>query len=117
MLLHELTHLAVSNHSPTFWKTLEAVCPWHREARAWLHARFSGTMQRPLAAEPLIHPRNTRALRKTRIHGASSPQPSGCHDHCTDRNTRSGCGITIVNRPSAVVTPVRPPAEPFGLSG
>ena len=39
VLLHELTHLAVSNHSPKFWKALEAVCPWHREARAWLRAR------------------------------------------------------------------------------
>ena len=39
VLLHELTHLAVSNHSPAFWKALEAVCPWHREARAWLRAR------------------------------------------------------------------------------
>jgi predicted metal-dependent hydrolase len=39
VLLHELTHLAVANHSPRFWKALEAVCPWHREARAWLRAR------------------------------------------------------------------------------
>ena len=39
VLLHELTHLAVGNHSPRFWKALEAVCPWHREARAWLRAR------------------------------------------------------------------------------
>jgi predicted metal-dependent hydrolase len=39
VLLHELTHLAVSNHSPRFWKALEAVCPWHREARAWLRVR------------------------------------------------------------------------------
>jgi len=39
VLLHELTHLAVSNHSPKFWKALDAVCPWHREARAWLRAR------------------------------------------------------------------------------
>jgi predicted metal-dependent hydrolase len=39
VLLHELTHLAVSNHSPKFWKRLEAVCPWHRDARAWLRAR------------------------------------------------------------------------------
>jgi predicted metal-dependent hydrolase len=42
VLLHELTHLAVSNHSPKFWKALEAVCPWHREARAWLRARHIG---------------------------------------------------------------------------
>jgi hypothetical protein len=39
VLLHELTHLAVANHSPKFWRALEAVCPWHREARAWLRAR------------------------------------------------------------------------------
>jgi predicted metal-dependent hydrolase len=39
VLLHELTHLVESNHSPRFWKKLEAVCPWHREARTWLRAR------------------------------------------------------------------------------
>ena len=36
VLLHELTHLVEGNHSGRFWKKLEAVCPWHREARAWL---------------------------------------------------------------------------------
>ena len=44
VLLHELTHLAVSNHSPKFWKALAAVCPWHREARAWLRARHIAGM-------------------------------------------------------------------------
>ena len=44
-----------------------------------------------------------------RIHGLSSPQLSGCQDLCTVRKTRSGCGIMIVKRPSAVVTPARPP--------
>jgi predicted metal-dependent hydrolase len=38
VLLHELMHLAEGNHSRRFWKKLEAVCPWHREARAWLRA-------------------------------------------------------------------------------
>jgi predicted metal-dependent hydrolase len=47
VLLHELTHLAEANHSVRFWSMLEAVCPWHREARAWLKARFSGTMSDP----------------------------------------------------------------------
>lgn len=36
VLLHELTHLVEGNHSRRFWKKLEVVCPWHREARAWL---------------------------------------------------------------------------------
>ena len=40
---------------------------------------------------------------------------SGCHDICTVRNTRSGCGIRIVKRPSAVVSPVMPCGEPFGV--
>ena len=39
VLLHELTHLAEPNHSRRFWERLEAVCPWHLEARAWLRAR------------------------------------------------------------------------------
>jgi predicted metal-dependent hydrolase len=39
VLLHELAHLAVRNHSPKFWKALAAVCPGHREARAWLRSR------------------------------------------------------------------------------
>ena len=36
---------------------------------------------------------------------------------CTLRNTRSGCGISAVKRPSAVVTAVRPSGLPFGLNG
>ena len=47
------------------------------------------------------YPTHTRALRNIRIHGLSSPQSSGCQEHCTVRNTRSGCGIRIVKRPSA----------------
>jgi predicted metal-dependent hydrolase len=47
VLLHELTHLQEANHSARFWKKLEAVCPWHREAREWLRTRFSGTMSDP----------------------------------------------------------------------
>ena len=34
---------------------------------------------------------------------------------CTLRNTRSGCGIIAVKRPSAVVTAVRPAGLPLGL--
>ena len=37
------------------------------------------------------------------------PRPSGCHDCCTVRNTRSACGISTVKRPSGVVTEVMPP--------
>ena len=62
-------------------------------------------------------PHHTRALRNMRIHGESSPQLSGCQLICTLRNTRSGCGIRIVTRPSAAVKPARPPGEPFGFSG
>ena len=31
---------------------------------------------------------------------------AGCHDICTLRKTRSGCGIRMVKRPSTVVSPV-----------
>jgi len=59
----------------------------------------------------------TRALRNIRSHGPSSPHSSGCHEYCVVRNRRSGCGIMMVKRPSAVVKPVKPSGEPFGLCG
>ena len=59
----------------------------------------------------------TRALRNMRIQGASSFQSSERHEFCTARNTRSGCGIMIVTRPSRLVKPVIPRGEPFGLAG
>jgi predicted metal-dependent hydrolase len=47
VILHELSHVTEANHSVRFWAKLEQVCPWHRDARAWLKARFSGTMSDP----------------------------------------------------------------------
>jgi len=52
-----------------------------------------------------------------RISGASSFQSSERHEFCTARNTRSGCGIMMVTRPSRLVKPVIPRGEPFGLAG
>jgi predicted metal-dependent hydrolase len=36
VLLHELMHLRVRNHSPRFWREVERVCPQHLDARRWL---------------------------------------------------------------------------------
>ena len=36
VILHELMHRRVMNHSPRFWKHVQAVCPQYREAEAWL---------------------------------------------------------------------------------
>lgn len=36
VLLHELMHIREPNHSPRFWALVDAVCPAHRESRAWL---------------------------------------------------------------------------------
>ena len=52
-----------------------------------------------------------------RIQAPSSPQLSGCQELATVRNTRSGCGIMMVARPSALVTAVIPSGEPLGLAG
>src|SRR5437588_702785 len=66
-------------------------------------------------------PTQTRALRKRRIQGLSSPDSRfhsrGRHESWTVRKTRSGCGMRIVTRPPAAVRAVMPPAEPFGFSG
>ena len=60
-----------------------------------------------------------RALANILSHGEAScsRHSRGDHDICTERNTRSGCGIMIVKRPSGVVTPASPCGEPFGLAG
>jgi predicted metal-dependent hydrolase len=47
VILHELAHLKEANHSRRFWARVEKICPWHHDARAWLKARFSGTMRDP----------------------------------------------------------------------
>ena len=61
-------------------------------------------------------PTHTRALRNMRIHGAVlAPLRPGCQEFCTVRNTRSGCGIRMVTRPSRLVRPVMPRGEPFGI--
>jgi hypothetical protein len=36
VLLHELMHLRVRNHSARFWRQVAAVCPEYERARAWL---------------------------------------------------------------------------------
>ena len=66
---------------------------------------------------PCARPTNTRALRNSRIQPPSSDHSFGRQEFCTVRNTRSGCGITEVTRPSALHSPARPSAEPFGLKG
>jgi len=36
VLLHELSHLRHPDHSRRFWREVERLCPWHRDARRWL---------------------------------------------------------------------------------
>jgi predicted metal-dependent hydrolase len=36
VLIHELMHLRRLDHSPKFWKLVEAACPQYRIARRWL---------------------------------------------------------------------------------
>ena len=36
VILHELMHLRQANHSRRFWREVDAVCGWWREAERWL---------------------------------------------------------------------------------
>jgi len=38
VLIHELMHLKRMDHSPKFWKLVEAACPDYRDARKYLRA-------------------------------------------------------------------------------
>ena len=62
-------------------------------------------------------PAHLRAFLNICSHGPCSPQCGGCHECCTVRMMRSGCGIMIVARPSAVVMPATLASEPLGLAG
>ena len=62
-------------------------------------------------------PTQVRALRNIRNHGPSSPHALGYQEFCTVRYTRSGCGIMMVTRPSALQRPVIPCGAPLGLAG
>jgi predicted metal-dependent hydrolase len=39
VMIHELMHLRRMDHSPTFWKFVEAACPGYQAARRWLRDR------------------------------------------------------------------------------
>ena len=36
VVLHELAHLKIQNHSPRFWKLVEKICPDYKRQRKWL---------------------------------------------------------------------------------
>jgi predicted metal-dependent hydrolase len=38
ILLHELAHLRVPNHSRAFWRLVASICPTYRDAHQWLRA-------------------------------------------------------------------------------
>ena len=65
----------------------------------------------------LNQPNALRAPANKRYQPLNSPQPSGAQLICALRYTRSGCGIMMVTRPSALLTPAMPCGEPLGLSG
>lgn len=41
---HEVAHLRHMDHSPRFWATVEALCPAHRDQRAWLRRNGAALM-------------------------------------------------------------------------
>jgi hypothetical protein len=36
VVIHELAHLRIKNHSPRFWKLVESLCPDYKRCRKWL---------------------------------------------------------------------------------
>jgi predicted metal-dependent hydrolase len=44
IMLHELAHLRYPDHSARFWREVQKICPWQREARRWLAEHGDGTL-------------------------------------------------------------------------
>ena len=36
VVVHELAHLSVKDHSSKFWKVVESICPEYKKHRKWL---------------------------------------------------------------------------------
>ena len=106
-----------SRRAATAGPATRATAASNTPAASGSHQRFSpGEFDQAMLQDRLS--RTTRGRCGT-CASTANPRPScsGCQLICTLRNTRSGCGIMIVTRPSAAVKPARPPGEPFGLSG
>jgi len=67
----------------------------------------------PLASELRSTHRYPR-IPDRRSQGPSFSHSSGCQENCTLRNTRSGCGIRMVKRPSLLVRLVIPCGAHWG---
>ena len=103
------------------------VCTWRRSctrARPARQPTAAGPIRwtpgwRPSAwdPDPAAQSNARRALWNMRIHGLWASGSPLLQLICRLRNTRSGCGISTVKRPSAVVTAVRPSGLPLGLAG
>ena len=44
---HEVAHLRHMNHSPTFWKLVESICPEFDQQRRWLREAMEGSWNQP----------------------------------------------------------------------
>ncbi len=47
VLIHELVHLRHLNHSARFWREVDRLCPWHKEARAFLRRHRTQGLGQP----------------------------------------------------------------------
>ena len=90
---------------------------WLPEARRRDRDAAADARRRARPEPSARQPSSRRAFSKIFCHGLASLRSPEVQLIWTLRNTRSGCGISAVKRPSAVVTAVRPPGLPFGLAG
>jgi hypothetical protein len=67
--------------------------------------------------EGCVQSTNLRAFLNSLIQPLYSPATTGRQEFCAERTERSGCGMVIVTRPSALLIAAMPEGEPFGLYG
>ena len=93
------------------WASIDLA--WLSSARHCGVGASAGRLPRRSAETRASKPKHPRVAEQPHPAAVFRPFP-GAHECCTVKKTRARCGITDVTRPSALHSPARPKAEPFG---
>ena len=103
VIFHELMHIRHPNHSRRFWREVEGVCAWWREAERWLrvyrprtaalrpHMKNEGLEQGHEGKRPFFLDGRRQAEALKKIVAGPSSEPSFSASACLRPSKKSEC--------------------------